>query len=185
MHRKGLTTTSLADIASKAAIPIGNVYYYFKTKEELSVSVIEKRRESMKKAYDILNSNFDDPRTRLVEALRFFENIKQEYTSYGCPLGRLIVELDTGADLTAKNATDVLSEFCDWASAQFRALGHEKEAENMAITLMAGIQGAAVMAKAYGKPAIFAHEIQRLSAWIRDIPNLYLPQGKIVVHSGA
>jgi AcrR family transcriptional regulator len=34
-YRNGFRETSLADIAQAAHVPVGNVYYYFKTKEEL------------------------------------------------------------------------------------------------------------------------------------------------------
>ena len=179
MHQRGLTTTSLADIANKAAIPIGNVYYYFKTKEELALSVIDKRRASMSKAYATLNHNFDDPRLRLIEALRFFDNIKREYTTHGCPLGRLIAELDVSTDPIAIEASKVLNEFCDWAALQFKALGHDADAHKHAATLMAGIQGATIMAKAAGKPAVFSAEIERLIAWIEDMPNLRISVGKV------
>lgn len=181
MHQKGLTTTSLADIANKAAIPIGNVYYYFKTKEELALSVIEKRRASLSKAYAMLEQNFDDPRVRLTEAIGFFDNIKKEYTAYGCPLGRLITELDVHADPTAKEAAKVLSEFCDWAAEQFKALGHNEQASTYAVALMSGIQGAAVMAKAAGKSSVFSTEIKRLMDWVSEIPNLRIQAGKVAV----
>lgn len=181
MHHKGLTTTSLADIASKATIPIGNVYYYFKTKEDLALSVIDKRRTSMEKAYMMLNQNFDDPRERLIQALTFFDNIKKEYTTHGCPLGRLIAELDVNTDLIAKEAAKVLAEFCDWSALQFKALGHEANANAYAASLMAGIQGATIMAKSSGKAAVFSTEIERLIAWVEDLPNLRISVGKVSV----
>jgi AcrR family transcriptional regulator len=179
MHHKGLINTSLADIANKAAIPIGNVYYYFKTKEELALSVIERRRTSMNKAYALLNQNFADPRERLTEALRFFDNIKKEYTTFGCPLGRLIAELEVATDTTAQEAAKVLNEFCDWAASQFKALGHEADAAKYAASLMAGIQGATIMAKAVGKPSVFSAEIQRLIEWIENMPNKRIHAGKV------
>ncbi len=42
-YRNGFSETSLADIAEAAHVPIGNVYYYFKTKEELGGAVVERR----------------------------------------------------------------------------------------------------------------------------------------------
>src|SRR5258708_5168839 len=38
-YRNGFRETSLADIAQAAHVPVGNVYYYFKTKEELGEAV--------------------------------------------------------------------------------------------------------------------------------------------------
>lgn len=37
---KGYANTSLADIAKEAKVPLGNVYYYFKTKKEFLDEVI-------------------------------------------------------------------------------------------------------------------------------------------------
>src|SRR5258708_28879653 len=42
-YRNGFRETSLADIADAAHVPVGNVYYYFKTKEELGEAVVERR----------------------------------------------------------------------------------------------------------------------------------------------
>jgi AcrR family transcriptional regulator len=41
LYRQGFAKTSLADIAQAAEVPLGNVYYYFKTKSELAEAVVE------------------------------------------------------------------------------------------------------------------------------------------------
>src|SRR5437763_9085160 len=40
LHEQGVETTTLADIAAVAEVPVGNVYYYFKTKDELVAAAI-------------------------------------------------------------------------------------------------------------------------------------------------
>src|ERR1700736_6642540 len=42
-YGRGFRETSLADIAEAARVPVGNVYYYFKTQEELDEAVVERR----------------------------------------------------------------------------------------------------------------------------------------------
>src|ERR1700737_589231 len=42
-YRHGFRTTSLADIAEAANVPVGNVYYYFKTKDEIGEAIVEQR----------------------------------------------------------------------------------------------------------------------------------------------
>src|ERR1700719_3586857 len=42
-YQRGFREASLADIAEAAHVPVGNVYYYFKTKEELGEAVVERR----------------------------------------------------------------------------------------------------------------------------------------------
>src|SRR5271154_2332888 len=89
-HRIGLTATSLAHIAKDAEIPIGNVYYYFKTKEELALAAIAKRKEQFSASYAQLEENIADPRQRLIEAVSYFEKVRDEYAKYGCPVGKII-----------------------------------------------------------------------------------------------
>ena len=40
LHEQGVEKTTLADIAQAAEIPVGNVYYYFKTKDQLIEAAI-------------------------------------------------------------------------------------------------------------------------------------------------
>ena len=41
LHQQGIERTTLADIAKAADVPLGNVYYYFKTKDDVIAAVIE------------------------------------------------------------------------------------------------------------------------------------------------
>src|ERR1700737_326584 len=41
LHQQGVEKTTLADIAQAADVPVGNVYYYFKTKDELVQAAID------------------------------------------------------------------------------------------------------------------------------------------------
>ena len=42
-HRKGFANTTLADIAEMAEVPLGGVYYYFKSKDELAQAISDSR----------------------------------------------------------------------------------------------------------------------------------------------
>jgi AcrR family transcriptional regulator len=178
-HYNGLNATSLADIAKHADIPIGNVYYYFKTKEELALAAVSKRREQFSAAYALLEENIADPRMRLIEALNYFEKVREEYTRFGCPVGKIINDANVEKDLVVQTASQVLTEFVDWAERQFRQLGHDNEARRYATSLMAGIQGATIMAKAFRNPQAISDEIARLATWVENLPNRRIQLGKV------
>jgi AcrR family transcriptional regulator len=178
-HHNGMTATSLADIAKHADIPIGNVYYYFKTKEELALAAINKRKEQFSAAYTLLDDNIPDPRQRLIEAVNYFDKVREEYTKYGCPIGKIIEDADTEKDAVAQTAAQVLKDFVEWAERQFRMLGHADDAHSYAITLMSGIQGASVMAKALRDEKVIAAEMQRLNVWLESLPNKRIQLGKV------
>jgi AcrR family transcriptional regulator len=42
-YQNGFGATSLADIAREAEVPLGNLYYYFKTKDEIGEAIVELR----------------------------------------------------------------------------------------------------------------------------------------------
>ncbi len=178
-HRFGLGTTSLADIAKHADIPIGNVYYYFKTKDELAIAAVEKRRKQFQAAFDTLSETFATPRQRLTEMLGFYDRVRDEYTKHGCPIGRIIEDADTEKDSVAKAAAEVFDDFLKWATSQFEALGHNSDmAKSYAITLLSGIEGCIIMAKAFNRPQIMTDELTRLTAWLESLPNKRISLGK-------
>jgi TetR/AcrR family transcriptional regulator, transcriptional repressor for nem operon len=56
----------------------------------------------------------------------------------------------------------------DWSAEQFRAVGR-KDARGLAITLFAGVQGAALLADTLGDPKIMRDEARRLESWIDQL----------------
>lgn len=48
LHAQGVAQTTLADIAQAAEVPVGNVYYYFKTKDDLVEAAIGAQAENLR-----------------------------------------------------------------------------------------------------------------------------------------
>ncbi|MGE0754983.1 MAG: TetR/AcrR family transcriptional regulator [Alphaproteobacteria bacterium] len=185
-HHNGLNSTSLADIAKHADIPIGNVYYYFKAKDDLAIAAIDRRKEHFSLVYNALEEAFADPRQRLIEYLGYYDKMRDEYYTYGCPIGRIINESRIEKDSVAQAASDVFDAFLMWAMEQFRALGHSPEdAKKHAICMMAGIQGGVVMARAFSNPQILSDELQRISQWLESLPNRKISLGKAGLRASA
>lgn len=185
-HHVGPSVTSLADIAKHADIPIGNVYYYFKTKDDLALAAIEKRREQFIAAYALLDEGISDPRQRLIEAIRYFDRVRDEYTRYGCPIGKMIDDGDAEKNPVTQAAAEVLDDFVKWAKQQFEQLGHDADVQQRnAISLSAGIQGAAMMAKSTRNPQVITDEVQRLIGWLESLPNRKIQLGKVGMRPAA
>ena len=55
IYYKGFYQTTLADIAAEANIPLGNVYYYFKTKGLIAEEVIKELSEDTIEFFEKLN----------------------------------------------------------------------------------------------------------------------------------
>ena len=60
----GFGSTSIADIAKAARVPLGNVYYHFKTKDEIGGTIVKLRISRFKKLLQDLDKA-DSPKERL------------------------------------------------------------------------------------------------------------------------
>jgi hypothetical protein len=58
-----------------------------------------------------------------------------------------------------------MARIIDWAEDQFRQLGR-RDAHDLAVTLFAGIQGAALLANTFRDPDILTRQGRRLERWI-------------------
>jgi TetR/AcrR family transcriptional repressor of nem operon len=167
LHQRGVQRTSLADIAQAADVPVGNVYYYFKTRDDLIRAAIDSREESI----HALLSSFhrrSTPRARLKGLARSWADVADLVAAHGCPIGSLSSELNKQQDGLAEDAARLSRIVLDWAQAQFRELGR-RDARNLAITLFAGVQGAALLANTLRDPNILSREVRRLERWIDEL----------------
>ena len=164
LHKRGVQRTSLADIAQAADVPVGNVYYYFKTRDDLIRAVLDTREESI---HDLLTSfqRRSTPRTRLKGLARSWADVADLVAAHGCPIGSLSSELNKQDDRLAEDAARLFRVVLDWAQTQFREMGR-RDARDLAITLFAGVQGAALLANTLREPNILTREVRRLERWI-------------------
>src|ERR1700739_643078 len=106
-YGRGFRDTSLADIAEAARGPGGNVYYYFKTKEELAEAVVERRLEEFRAAraeWDRLSS----PKERLLAFVGSVEANREQLARGGCQFGGLCTEVHKGGGASAKTFAEPL-----------------------------------------------------------------------------
>jgi hypothetical protein len=59
--------------------------------------------------------------------------------------------------------------FQDWLRRQFRAAGHGREAEALAMHVLAFSQGVAVMAQAFRDPRFVQREVRAMTAWLDNL----------------
>ena len=96
LHEQGVERTTLADIANAADVPVGNVYYYFKTKDQLVEAAIDAHAQELQ-ATDALD-RFPDTAGPAEDPVRGWVDQRDLAARYGCPFGTLASELDKRAD---------------------------------------------------------------------------------------
>ena len=164
IHEQGAHRTTLADVAGRAEVPLGNVYYYFKSKDELIGAVLDQYKEQAA----ALTQEFErhrSPQARLKALIHNWSDMRETVARHGCPMGTLCAELDKNNGGRDRDAAAVIAMIIDWAEGQFRQLGR-RDARDLAMALFAGIQGAALLANTFRDPTILTRQGHHLERWI-------------------
>jgi len=164
-YERGFRETSLADIAEAARVPVGNVYYYFKTKEELGEAVVERRLAQFRELRQEID-RLSSPKKRLFAFVESIHGNREQLARGGCPLGSLCSELRKEGGALAKKSAALFTEPMGWLEEQFRAVGREKDSRELSAHLFCAYQGMAVVAHAANDPDLVVMEVKRLKDWI-------------------
>jgi TetR/AcrR family transcriptional regulator, transcriptional repressor for nem operon len=167
-YRYGFGNTAIADIAKEARIPLGNVYYYFKTKDEIGDAIVELRVSRFRK----LLQEFEkagSPKERLRAFVEIKINNREELARNGCPVGTLCSELRKLGCGAADKSGILFETALDWMEKQFRELGKGAESRRLAVHLLSATQGVSVLAHAFHDPGLIEMEAARLKEWIRGL----------------
>jgi AcrR family transcriptional regulator len=168
VHQQGTERTTLAEIAKAADVPPGNVYYYFKTKDDVLAAVIDGHAQQVRTALAAIDARERSPKSRLKSLVREFAASSEVISRYGCPLGSLCSELDKRGEESGPAAAELMRLPVEWAEEQFRALGRP-DARDLALDLMAGYEGSALLANTMRDPGLLDSAARRLSRWIDSL----------------
>lgn len=95
VHRQGFARTGLQEILAAAGVPKGSFYFYFASKEEFGLALIEHHRRTIgQRLAKLLNDPSLPPLARLAA---FFARVREQQAAdgcaLGCPIGNLAQEL--------------------------------------------------------------------------------------------
>lgn len=166
VYQQGFKQTTLADIAAQSKVPLGNVYYYFKTKDDIGHALIEHRQHYFRCVMDKWDA-LPDPRERILAFIQSASELRDTVAQSGCPIGSLCQELHKDGGSLADEAAGIFSSLLEWLENQFRLLGTGKEASAHALHLVAAMQGAALLTHAFHDPKLMSREAARLMAWVK------------------
>ena len=167
IHSKGLSQTTLADIAQESGVPLGNVYYYFKTKDDIAAAVISELVSEFRTMAEKWERN-SDPRERLVSYLDMPIFLREAVALHGCPFGGLAQELCRSEGPLAKMARALLDSHVEWVTEQFRLLDKE-DSTGLALQFIATVQGISLLANTYNDPDIVDRQIGTLKRTLKTL----------------
>ncbi len=167
IHHQGYGQTTLADIAEASGVPLGNVYYYFKTKEEIAAAVIDERLQQLRARLQDLE-HLADPRARLIAFVEAVGSERKNLAEHGCAIGSLCQELNKERTVLSEKADGILKTQLQWLVRQFRLLEKE-DANDLGHELMARLQGISLLAYALHSPGLAERQLRRIKAWLQRV----------------
>lgn len=165
VYRQGVARTTLAHIAAAADVPVGNVYYYFKTKGDIVAAVVHFHSERLESTLAELQRRHRTPKSRLKALMGVLAERADETAQRGCPFGTLSSELAKQPDGPDPLAAALMRILLDWAEQQFHALGRP-DAHDLAVELVASYEGSAILSNTLGQPELMTGQARRLQRWI-------------------
>lgn len=156
ISKKGFHHVGLQEILAAAAIPKGSFYYYFKSKEDFGIKVIEYySKTSLEFLHTYLKDTGKNPKERI---LRLFHDLKEVYQSKeyreGCLLGNCSLEL---SDVKPTYAIAIAGELDKWQDSfeeciregqEGGSIRNQKEAKKLAAFILNSWEGALLRMKA-------------------------------------
>lgn len=168
-YRKGYNRTSFSDVVAEADVPRGNIYYYFKTKDEILKAVITHRIEVISIMLAEWDKNISDPLDRLQRFVRILYDSSPALLRSGCPMGSLCVELAKDQPSLKEESKRLFDRFQGWLVRQFIDLGYQEDARELSLRLLARGQGIIVIAQVYQDPGFLQRGTQEINRWLEEL----------------
>ena len=158
-HERGFQPTSLGDITVESGVCRSNLYYHFKSKEELGLAVLDFIAERFRER--MIEGTLRDERRPARQRLEQFltavtEGLEADACRRGCPFGNLAAELAGGHPKFRERLSDVFRRWEDAVvvclndgvrAGEFR---RDLDVGRLATALVSQFEGAVLLSKAYG-----------------------------------
>lgn len=168
-YHHGFANTSFADIAAAVQISRGNFYYHFKTKDQILDAVIARRLADTRSMLAEWASASDEPAERIHSFIDILIRNRGDIEQFGCPVGTLTAEMRKLDHPAGPDANQLFALFRDWLAVQFTRLGHGARAGDLALHLLARVQGIAALMNAFQDPDFTAREVAALHTWLSSL----------------
>ncbi len=165
-YEQGFEHTSFQHVADAVGISRGNFYYHFKTKDEILDAVIERRLSDRQEMLGVWEMEGETPHQRIASFVRILIMNEAKIRQFGCPVGSLFLELSKLDHAGEDGARRLFDLFRTWLRQQFEAMGCGKDADDLAMHLLARSQGVATLANAYPAETFLEREVQQMLAWL-------------------
>jgi TetR/AcrR family transcriptional regulator, transcriptional repressor for nem operon len=177
---RGFAGTSMAELLAHADVNSGSFYHFFESKEALLRAVLDGYLHALRPM--VINPAFartDEPLERIFAILAGYrERILQTDCKYGCPLGRLALEIDPenrpAHQLIAENFRGWIGAVRECVSQMKDRLPKNTDVEALSTYVLAVMEGGVMLARSYGSVEPFDRVVEQLREHFRlllETPN--------------
>jgi AcrR family transcriptional regulator len=170
---RGFAGTSMADLLSHANVNSGSFYHFFESKEALLKAVLEEYLGGL--GPQIVRPAFreaSDPIERIFSILAGYrKRILMTNYQYGCPLGRLALEIDPenrpAHALIAENFRGWIGAVRDCLEEAKDRLRAGTDLDALATYVLATMEGGVMLSRSYGAVKPFDDAVGQLRNYFR------------------
>jgi TetR/AcrR family transcriptional regulator, transcriptional repressor for nem operon len=170
---QGYAATGIAEILARASANAGSFYHFFKTKEELLLAVLEMYIRSLEPVVvQPVLRQVADPVERVFGILEFYRrNLLATGCTYGCPIGRLALEIPEEQFRVHKRLAD---NFDGWTAAVEKCLEDARERfpagtnlNTLSKFVLTVMEGGVMQSRAHREVAPFDASVEHLREYFR------------------
>ncbi len=160
---QGYSGTSLADVAKAADVPIGNLYYYYKSKAELALAVASLFVSQTEALVENVCDETENSRSRLKVLVARLRETQGERIAYGCPIAAACRDLRETAPEASEKAAQSFSILIGFIGQELGRTGLRPSlAMAKARSVIADWQGGIALAHALNQPTILVETYGRM-----------------------
>ncbi len=160
---KGFGATSIADVAERSGIPLGNIYYYFRTKAAMAEAVADVFVQETEALIAGICEEVGEPRRRLALLVSRLSQTARSRVAHGCPIGLCTHEFRRDAPQAGERAAESFSMLIGFIARELGRTGMRPSAALAAARAAASDwQGGIVLAHALQDVAVMAESFRRM-----------------------
>lgn len=163
----------MADLLAHAGVNSGSFYHFFESKEALLRAVLESYLGALRPmVVDPAFARTPEPAERIFAILeRYRDRILQTECRYGCPLGRLALEIDPenrpAHSLIAENFRGWIGAVRECLEQMRDRLPEGTDIDNLSTYVLAVMEGGVMLSRSYGSVEPFDRAVAQLREHFR------------------
>lgn len=174
---RGFAGTSMAELLTHAEVNSGSFYHFFDSKEALLREVLENYLRLLRPmVVDPAFASVQEPLGRIFAILAGYrQRIVATECKYGCPLGRLALEIDPenapAHDLIARNFQGWIEAIRECLEAMRPALAPGTDLDALATYVLVVMEGGVMISRSYRSVEPFDRAVAQLREHFRLLLN--------------